>query len=289
MIEHADVAGRFEAERPRLRSVAYRMLGSLSEADDAVQEAWIRLGRAGAAEVRNLGSWLTTVVSRVCLDQLRSRASRREEALDDHLLGVERTVPFDPEQEAVLADSVGLAMLVVLERLPAVERIAFVLHDMFELPFDEIARIVNRSPAATRQLASRGRRRVHGAPAAATDRALQLQAVEAFLAASRAGDLDALLAVLDPEVVRHQDNVRAAGEAVTRGAREVAPGLLKAGAAARFARIALVDGQVGLVVAPRGRLVTAIRLSYVDGRIAAIDVITRPDRLKALGLGVLGG
>jgi RNA polymerase sigma-70 factor (ECF subfamily) len=284
MIENKFLAGRFEEERTRLRAIAYRMLGSLSEAEDAVQEAWIRLDRSGDTELRNMSSWLTTVVSRVCLDMLRSRTSRREDPLDDHVPAVERTAAADPEQEALLADSVGLAMLVVLERLAPAERIAFVLHDMFEVPFDEIALIVDRSSEATRQLASRGRRRVHGAPPAdRVDRTLQRQVVEAFLSASRAGDLNALIAILDPEVV---SRVAASGREL-RGAEAVAANALATGKGAKLARMALVNGRVGIVVAPRGRLLLVLSFEYANGRIGAIDVIAGPQRLEALEIAVL--
>src|SRR2546426_6088726 len=255
MSEPEWLAERFEANRTHLRAVAHRMLGSLSEADDAVQEAWLRLSRSDASDVANLGGWLTTVVGRVCLDMLRSRKSRREESLDaqapdpieSHEVGV------DPEHQAVLADSVGLALLVVLETLAPAERVAFVLHDMFDLPFDEIAPIVGRSPTAARQLASRARRRVQGAALVSEpDLPRQRKVVDAFLAASRGGDFEALLAVLDPEVVLRADRaavqIGASGE--VRGAAAVARTFA---GRAKEAQPALIDGAAGLVGAPGGR------------------------------------
>src|SRR2546425_4072347 len=250
MDERDWLADRFEAHRSHLRSVAYRMLGSAGEADDAVQEAWIRLSRSGAADVENLGGWLTTVVSRVCLDMLRSRTARREEPLDPP---VHEATPgpglpdgIDPEQEALLADSVGPALLVVLETLAPAERLAFVLHDMFAVPFDEIATIVGRSPAAARQLASRARRRVQGATAPDVDRARQRAVVDAFLAASRGGDFAALLAVLDPDVVLRADPTagRMGATAEGRGAKAVAQAFK---GRAQAAQPALVNGAAGLV------------------------------------------
>ncbi|HEU0115617.1 MAG TPA: sigma-70 family RNA polymerase sigma factor [Thermomicrobiales bacterium] len=290
MPERDWLAERFDANRPHLRAVAYRMLGSLSEAEDAVQEAWLRLSRADANDIDNLGGWLTTVVARVSLDMLRSRRSRREESID-------RLVPeriagsgpgADPEQEALLADSVGLAMLVVLETLSPAERLAFVLHDMFAVPFDEIAPIVDRSPAAARQLASRARRRVQG-PAALpeVDLARQRAVVDAFLAAARGGDFDALLAVLDPNVVLRGDRVPAwAGGAMEmRGAADVARQAVRGGA--RAARPALVNGAVGVVVAPRGRLLMVLDFTIEDAKIVAVDVVADPERLRRLDLAVL--
>jgi RNA polymerase sigma-70 factor (ECF subfamily) len=286
----AALASRFEQERPRLRAIAYRMLGSLGEAEDAVQEAWIRLGRTGEDRPRNLGPWLTTVVSRVCLDWLRSRAVRSEEPLDDDAPVARSFRAADPEQEALQADAVGLAMLVVLERLAPAERVAFVLHDMFHVPFEEIAAIVDRSPTAARQLASRGRRRVQGpAPASAVDRALQHHAVEAFLAASRAGDLAGLIAVLDPNVVLRADHrlVHKGEPLEVQGAEAVARRGLAGNKGAVFARVAIVDGAVGVVVAPRGRLALALRFVHVGGRIATIEVIAGPERLAKVDLAVL--
>ena len=284
------LAAPFEQHRAHLRSVAYRMLGSLSEADDAVQEAWLRLHRAGASGVENLRGWLTTVVSRVCLDMLRSRRSRREEPLDAQPERAAGAGPADPESEAAMADSVGLALLVVLDTLAPAERLAFVLHDLFALPFDEIAGIVGRSPAAARQLASRARRRVQGAPAAPdADRTRQRGLVDAFLAALRGGDIDALVAVLDPEVVVRADRTAAPPDgSETRGAATWARG------AVRFARAvqgavqpALIDGEVGLVLAPRGRLLRALRFTITGDRITAIDIVADPARLDELELAVL--
>src|SRR6266852_4858867 len=249
MDENDGLADQFEASRNHLRSVAYRMLGSMSEADDAVQEAWLRVSRSGTSAVENLGGWLTTVVARVCLDLLRSRKSRREEPLGVHL----QDPIANPEHEALLADSVGLALLVVLETLAPAERLAFVLHDMFAVPFDEIAPIVERSPAAARQLASRARRRLQGAATVSnTDRARQREVVDAFLAASRGGDFAALLALLDPDVVRRADGaaVLSGASREVRGAAAVADTFSRRAAAARPA---LVNAAVGLVWAPGGR------------------------------------
>lgn len=290
------LAERFEENRFHLRGVAYRMLGSLSEADDAVQEAWLRLGRADTSDVENLGGWLTTVVARISLDMLRSRKSRREEAIDEPVAErlASRTARSDPEQEAVLADSVGLALLVVLETLIPAERLAFVLHDMFAVPFDEIAPIVDRSPSAARQLASRARRRVHGAGGRdgvditpKTDRDRQRQVVDAFLAAARGGDFDALLAVLDPDVVLRSDRSIVPREAVMElhGAEAVAGQAMRGGA--RAAQLALVNGKAGVIVAPRGRLFMVIDLTVSEGRIVAIDAITDPERLAQLELAVI--
>jgi RNA polymerase sigma-70 factor (ECF subfamily) len=291
--EHDWMAQRFEEHRGRLRAVAYRMLGSLSEADDAVQETWLRLSRADTSGVQNLGGWLTTVVGRVCLDMLRSRASRREESLDAQApTPIASRIPgTDPEQEALLADAVGLALLVVLETLAPAERLAFVLHDMFAVPFDEIAPIVGRSPTAARQLASRARRRVHGAGGeegadriAHADLTRQRTVVDAFLAAARAGDFDALLAVLDPIVVLHSD--RAGTPREVRGAQEVARRAVVG--RARAAQAARVNGGVGVVVAPRGRLLMVLDFTIAQGRIVAIDAIADPERLRRLDLAVLG-
>jgi RNA polymerase sigma-70 factor (ECF subfamily) len=285
---------RFEENRPHLRAVAYRMLGSLGEADDAVQEAWLRLSRSDTTGVENLGGWLTTVVARVCLDMLRSRKSRREESLSAPLSNsiASGQDGIDPEQEALLADSVGLALLVVLETLAPAERLAFVLHDLFAVPFDEIAPIVGRSPTAARQLASRARRRVQGTGTVpSADLARQREVVEAFLAATRAGDFDALLAVLDPDVVRRTDvaAVTAGASREVRGAQAVAKGALTASQRARSAPVALalVNGRVGVVVAPRGRLSTVITFKIRRGKIVEIDVLTDPARLHQLHLAVL--
>jgi len=292
MDEHELLAERFEANRTRLRAVAYRMLGSLGEADDAVQEAWLRLSRADAGGIDNLAGWLTTVVARVCLDRLRSRKSRREEPLDEHSPQplTRRAEAGDPEHEALLADSVGLALLVVLATLAPAERLAFVLHDLFGMPFNEIASIVGRSSAAARQLASRARRRVHGAaavPGAELNR--QRQAVEAFLAAARGGDFEALLAVLDPGVVVRADSAAApqGSPAEVRGAPAVAQQALAFARRARYAQLALINGAVGVVVAPRGRLFEVLCFRLKRARIVEIDLLADPQRLSQLDLAVL--
>jgi RNA polymerase sigma factor (sigma-70 family) len=296
MDEKSWLAGRFEENRAHLRAVALRMLGSSSEAEDAVQEAWLKVSRAETGDVQNLGGWLTTVVARVCLDMLRSRKSRREEELGGHALAraaVGSDDPGDPERDTLLADSVGAALLVVLDTLAPVERVAFVLHDLFGRPFEEIAPIVGRSPAATRQLASRGRRRVQGAAAdAEADRARQREVVGAFLAASRSGDFAALLAVLDPDVVLRADElaVRAAAAAQKGGG---APSLEKEihGAhavaeafkgRARGALPALIDGDAGMVWAP-GAVTRAVFAFTVEaGKIVEIDLFMDPARLERL-------
>jgi RNA polymerase sigma factor (sigma-70 family) len=292
------LAGRFEEHRPRLRAVAYRMLGSTSEADDAVQETWLRLSRSDTSGVENLGGWLTTIVGRVSLDMLRSRRSRREGPLEERLgqppdarvpqPSASRGDGTDPEHEALLADSVGLALLVVLDTLNPAERLAFVLHDMFGVPFDEIAPIVGRSPSAARQLASRARRRVRGAPTALdADLTRQREVVDAFLAAARAGDFDALVAVLDPEVVLRADS----GAVLTGAPREVrgAPAVAKRAAKgrARAARRALVNGVVGVVVAPRGRLLMVLSFTISGEKIVEIDAIADPERVSQLDLALL--
>ncbi len=289
MDEHEWLAEQFEANRTHLQAVAYRMLGSLSEADDAVQESWLRLSRSDTSGVENLSGWLTTVVARICLDMLRSRNARREESL-------EASVPepvtsqqqgTDPEQEALLADSVGLALLVVLNTLNPAERLAFVLHDIFAMSFDEIAPIVERSPTAARQLASRARRRVRGAARGEdADLTYQREVVDAFLAASRAGNFDALLAVLDPDVVFRADRVAAAAGASSElhGAASVAKHFL---GRARGARPALVNGSVGVVVARQGRLFLVLNLTVRGGKIAEIEAVADPTRLGQLHLSVL--
>ena len=287
MNEQKLLTEEFEANRSHLRRVAYRMLGTLSEADDAVQEAWLRLARADTSEVRNLSGWLTTVVARVCLDMLRGRKSRREEVLGPHV--PEPVVGPDDAtaQEAEMADSVGLALLVVLEALAPAERIAFVLHDMFDLPFDEIAPIVGRSEAAARQLASRARRRVQGADKVSdADLAGQQKIVDAFLAASRNADFEALLAVLDPDVVVRADDaaVRLGTLREMRGADAVAKTFM---GRARNARSALVDGAVGAVVAPRGRLLLVLGITIANGRIVEINTVADPDQLGQVELSVL--
>ena len=281
---------QFEEHRTHLRAVAYRMLGSVSEADDAVQETWLRLSRSDTSKVENLGGWLTTVLGRVCLDMLRSRKSRREESLGarvpEPIAG--RADGADPEQEALLSDSVGLALLVVLETLTPAERLAFVLHDMFAVPFDEIAPIVGRSPDAARQLASRARRRVRGADTSyELDLTRQREVVDAFLAAARDGDFDALVAVLDPDVVLRSDRAALPADAPreVRGAPAVARMALVG--RARAARPVLVDGAVGVVVAPRGRLLMVLDFKIRGGKIVEIDAVADPERLNQLDLALL--
>jgi RNA polymerase sigma factor (sigma-70 family) len=288
MDQHDLLAERFEAHRTHLRAVAYRMLGSLSEADDAVQEAWLRLSRSDPSRVENLGGWLTTIVARVCLNMLQSRRSRREE-----LVGSQVPEPVasqedggDPEHEALLADSVGLALLVVLDMLAPAERLAFVLHDMFAMPFDEIAPIVGRSPAAARQLASRARRRVQGAAPPDADLGRRREVVDAFLAASRRGDFDALLAVLDPEVVLRSDDaaVRTGASKEIRGAAAVAGTF---SGRARAAQLAVIDGAPGAVWAPGGQPRVVFGFTMAAGKIVAIDLIADPERLSKLDLAVI--
>ncbi|HKH39294.1 MAG TPA: RNA polymerase sigma factor SigJ [Rubrobacter sp.] len=292
MDEHDFLAEQFEENRTHLRAVAYRMLGSISEADDALQEAWLRLSRSCTSGVENLGGWLTTVVARICLDMLRSRSSKREEPLGVRVPEpiVSREGGIDPEHEALLADSVGLALLVVLETLSPTERLAFVLHDMFGVPFEEIASIVGRSPGAARQLASRARRRVRGAAISAdAGLACQREAVDAFLAASREGDFEALLAVLDPDVVLRIDGgaVRAGLSREVRGVRAVAEQTLTFSRLSPFVRPALVNGAAGVVVAPRGRPFAVMGFTVRRGKIVEIDVLADPARLRQLDLAVL--
>ncbi|MCX4744390.1 sigma-70 family RNA polymerase sigma factor [Kitasatospora sp. NBC_01287] len=288
-----ELAVRFEAERGALRALAQRMLGPTGEAQDAVQEAWLRLSRADAGEVANLAAWLRTVVSRICLDLLRSRAARREEL--DSAPAPDRVAEAadggDPEHEALLIDEVGRALLVVLDRLAPAERVAFVLHDLFAVPFDRIAPIVERTPVAAKKLASRARHRVQGAPLAPpAEVARQRRVVEAFLTASRGGDLAALLDLLAPDVVRRADPAALPSGAAleTRGALAVAQGTLVFGRRSRFAALALVDGAVGLVVAPHGRLLLALTFTVEGERIAGYQVIADPVRLRRLDLAVLG-
>jgi RNA polymerase sigma factor (sigma-70 family) len=291
MEDHDWLAERFEEQRPRLRSVAYRMLGSLSDADDAVQEAWLRLGRTDSAEIENLEGWLTTVVARVCLNELRSRRTRREEPLalrmPDPVVSPEDGV--HPEQEALLADSVGLALLVVLEELSPAERLAFVLHDMFAVPFDEIASMLERSPTAARQLASRARRRVHGTAAVPdADLPRQREVVRAFFAAARDGDFNALVAVLHPDVVLRSDGgARPDASVVVHGAEAVAARALTFARLSPFVRPALVNGVAGVVVAPRGRPFSVMAFTVRGGRIVAIDALSDVERLRALDLAFL--
>jgi RNA polymerase sigma factor (sigma-70 family) len=296
MDEQEWLAQRFEEHRTHLRAVAYRMLGSVSEADDALQETWLRLSCSNTSGIENLGGWLTTVVGRVCLNMLRSRRSKREEPLEESLGThvpepiVSRQDGSDPEQQALLADSVGLALLVVLETLPPAERLAFVLHDMFAVPFEEIAPIVGRSEVATRQLASRARRRVQGgALAPDADLARQREVVDAFFAASRDGDFEALLAVLDPDVVLRIDGgaVRAGLSREVRSAAAVAEQTLTFSRLSPFIRRALVNGVAGVVVAPRGRPFAVMGFTVRGGKIVEIDVLADPERLGRLDLAVL--
>ena len=287
MSEPDYLAERFEEHRAHLRAVAYRMLGSLSEVDDAVQEAWLRLSRAEAAGIDNLGGWLTTVVARVCLDMLRSRTSRREEPLTPDAPEPVATGSSgsSPEHEALLADSVGLALLVVLDRLTPAERLAFVLHDMFAVPFEEIGPIVGRSAEATRQLASRARRRVRGGGTPDPDFGRQREVVEAFIAALRAGDFEGLLAVLDPDLVVRADIAGVLTE--SRGAAAWAKGAVLYGHLAKLTQPALVNGAIGVVVAPQGRLVRALRFTIANGKITEMEIIGNPARLGELDVSMV--
>jgi RNA polymerase sigma-70 factor (ECF subfamily) len=289
-------AERFEEHRSHLRAVAYRMLGSLSEADDALQEAWLRVSRADTSGVENLAGWLTTVVARVCLNLLRTRERQREESLDVHVDArvadavVGPADGRDPEEEAVLADSVGVALLVVLDTLAPAERLSFVLHDMFAVPFDEIGPMLERSPAAVRQLASRARRRVKGAsPLPEADLARRHRVVDAFLAATRGGNFDALVALLHPDVVLRADKavIPTPEPVVVRGAHTVAKGAMAATGRAAFTGVALIDGTVGLAMAPRGRLSVVLAFTIADGLVTEIDVIAEPERLTGLEIAVL--
>ena len=292
MGEHDILAQQFEEHRAHLRGVAYRMLGSLSEAEDAVQESWLRLSRSDAGGVENLRGWLTTVVARVCLDMLRSRKSRREEPLEapgSEAGAVAHHAP-DPETEAMLADSVGLATLVVLDRLKPAERLAFVLHDLFDIPFDEIARIAGRTSESVRQLASRARRRVRGVtqvsnPAIAEQRLV----VDAFLTALRAGDTDKLVTLMTPDFAVDADRVAAAAvPSDVHGAEAWAKLAVQTAKGARYARPVLIDGVVGVVIAPRGRLFRVLRFAFAQGRIAHLDVIADPATLEKLDLAAFG-
>jgi len=288
------LAAQFEAHRPHLRAVAYRMLGSLDEADDAVQDAWLRLNRSDAAAIENMGAWLTTVVARLALDMLRARNARREELMSEHfpdpiVTAAETPDAVDPEEQVLLADSIGLAMLVVLESLSPAERLAFVLHDMFGLPFDEIAPIVDRSPTSTRQLASRARRRVRRvAPPSDTPRARQRELVEVFQAASRDGDFEALLRVLDPDVVIRAHVGTAASvfgqRREVRGADAVARQALAFRALAPGARPATVNGTAGGVVFTDGRPFAVLGFTFANDRITEIDILAEPHRLARLDL-----
>ncbi|MER6197511.1 sigma-70 family RNA polymerase sigma factor [Streptomyces sp. NPDC001586] len=294
MDDRSGLTEQFEEHRSHLRAVSYRMLGSLAEAEDAVQEAWIRLDRSDMSEVENLGGWLTTVVSRVCLNMLRSRESRREDSLEarpaDPVVSREDEDTVDPEQEAVLADSVGLALLVVLDTLAPAERLAFVLHDLFAVPFDEIAPLIEKTPAATRQLASRARRRVKGVPLVSeADLTRRRRVVEAFLAATRGGNFDALVSLLHPDVVLRADKAVGPTPAplFVTGSVTVAKGAMAAMQRARSTQPALVDGVVGLAMAPLGRLFLVLRFTVEDGLITEIDIVAEPERLRGLELAVL--
>lgn len=284
------LAQQFEKNRGHLRGVAYRMLGSVSEADDAVQESWLRLSRSDTDDIQNLSSWLTTVVARVCLDMLRSRTARAEESLEAQPPVMNRPATRDPEQETLLADSVGVALLVVLDRLNPTERLAFVLHDVFAVSFEEIAAIVDRTPEAARQLASRARRRVQAKESeASTNLSEQRKVVDAFLAALQNGDFERILAVLDPDVLVRIDEVagRPGAPKEIRGARNWAQGAVAFSQMARFAQAALVDGSVGIVFAPDGKLSRVLRFTITNGKIAQADIIAEPERLRELDLAVL--
>lgn len=285
------MARRFERDRTRLRAVAYRILGSLSEADDALQEAWLRADRADTSEVDNPSAWLTTVVARVCLNLLRARDTRREEPLDDGDRGrpavTGTATAADPAEEAQLADEVGIALLIVLDTLGPAERLAFVLHDMFDVPFDDIAAMLDKTPAATRQLASRARRRVRGVPAPDADLPRRRRAVDAYLAATRGGDFDALVALLHPDVVLHADAavVPTPEPVAVSGVEPVARGAMASMARARSTGAVLVDGRVGLAMAENGRLRVVLRFDFAaDGRITGIDVVAEPARLNELDI-----
>jgi RNA polymerase sigma-70 factor (ECF subfamily) len=287
-VDEQRLAERFEAERPRLAAVAYRMLGSPTEAHDAVQEAWLRLTSTDVGRIENLSGWLTTVVAHICLDMLRTRTSRREEPLDQCLPEplISRDA-VDPEQEALLADAVGLAMLVLLDTLAPVERLTFVLHDMFQVPFDEIAPMIGRTPTAARKLASRARRRVRAAPVPDADLGRQRALVDAFLAAAREGDLDALVATLDPDIVLRAE----AGGAIRRfrGASVVAQQAMAFSSRSEFARPALVNGAAGLVVATHGQPIAVMAFTVVDGKIAELDIFADPQRLSRLDPALFAG
>ena len=293
MTESRWMAEQFEENRGHLRGVAYRMLGSLSEAEDAVQECWLRLSRSDTEQVENLRAWLTTVVARICLDMLRSRKSRREEPLETAApepAAKAGTAP-DPEAEALLADSVGYATLVVLNRLNPGERIAFVLHDLFDIRFEEIARITGRTPEAARQLASRARRRVRGVTTVPeSELAQQRSLVEKLLAALRLGDSLKLIEVLDPAFAAHADTAASPGASATEvpGAEAWAKQAVRAARGAHLARVAMVEGSIGLIVAPRGRLFRVLRFTFANGLIAAMEVIGDPERLGSIDVGVLG-
>ncbi|MFD7239291.1 sigma-70 family RNA polymerase sigma factor [Streptomyces syringium] len=297
MSEKDLLARRFEEHRPHLRAVAYRMLGSLGDVDDAVQETWLKLSRSDVTGVENLGGWLTTVTGRVCLDMLRSRTTRRESPLHDDDGQIRLPDPvvsgpdgLDPEQEILLADSVGIALLVVLETLAPAERLAFVLHDMFAVPFDEIAPVLGRTAASTRQLASRARRRVQGAaPAPDTGLAHRRRIVDAFLAAARGGDFDALVSVLDPEIVARSDGGTLRPGVIRRGAAEVASQAITFARFAEAAHPALVNGTPGVVAVAEGRAISVMAFTVRGDRITTLDILTDPERLARIDLSVLGG
>ncbi|MGX8907676.1 sigma-70 family RNA polymerase sigma factor [Streptomyces sp. QH1-20] len=297
MSEKDLLARRFEEHRPHLRAVAYRMLGSLGDVDDAVQETWLKLSRSDVTGVENLGGWLTTVTGRVCLDMLRSRTTRRESPLHDDDGQIRLPDPvvsgpdgLDPEQEILLADSVGIALLVVLETLAPAERLAFVLHDMFAVPFDEIAPVLGRTAASTRQLASRARRRVQGAaPAPDTGLAHRRRIVDAFLAAARGGDFDALVSVLDPEIVARSDGGTLRPGVIRRGAAEVASQAITFARFAEAAHPALVNGTPGVVAVAEGRAISVMAFTVQGDRITTLDILTDPERLARIDLSVLGG
>ena len=294
MDENEWLADRFEEYRPHLRAVAYRMLGSLTDADDAVQDTWLRVTRADASQVENLGGWLTTILARICLNMLRARTTRREESLDGHIPDplISPEGASQPEEEALLADSVSLALLVVLDTLSPAERLAFVLHDMFQLPFEEIAPMVGRSPQAARQLASRARRRVKGAdiPAHDPDLARQRQVVDAFYRAARGGDFDGLVALLDPNVVLRSDfgARRPAATKITHGAAAVASQALLGAVPGAELHPALVNGAAGVVITVRGRPFAVMGFTVADDKIIEIDAIADPDRVQRIAADVLG-
>lgn len=290
MDERELLAHGFERHRDHLQRVAYRMLGSAAEADDAVQEAWLRMNRAGAGGIDNLGGWMTTIVGRVCLDMLRARRARREETLGarEPEAGDGRRHDRNPEEDAELADSVGLALLVVLQTLKPAERVAFVLHDMFDLPFDEIAPIVGRTPVATRQLASRARRRVRGASMSDVDRSRKRDVVEAFIAAAKAGDFETLVAVLDPDVVFRCDAqaIRMGGPAEVHGPTAVAE-FFKGRADAAVP--GLIDGEVGILVPVKGRMLLVVALAFGGGKITGLHAVADRDTLASMALHGFGG
>lgn len=297
MGEQDDLARRFEEHRPHLRAVAYRMLGSLSESEDAVQEAWLKLSRSDVTAVENLGGWLTTVVGRVCLDMLRSRTSRREDPLHDQDGYVRLPDPvvtglagIDPEREVLVADSVGIALLVVLEALAPAERLAFVLHDLFAVPFDEIAPVLGRTAASTRQLASRARRRVQdAAPTPDADLVHTREVVDAFLNAARGEDLDALVDLLDPEIIARSDGGTLRPSAVRRGATDVASQAITFARFAAAAHPVLVNGLPGVLALAEGKPLSVMAFTVKDGKVVALDILTDPQRLARIDLGAVLG